>query len=126
MLPRGQSNDRTLTELVTRKTLDISHLMNFGFYSWIKYWEPTGLPADGEKLGKWLVVAHDIGQAMTYYVLKQNGHFVAQSTVRPLSNEEMNDSQVKADQEQFIGLMDEVSAPFDPNLISSPHVFTTD
>jgi len=34
----------------------------------------------------------------------------------------MNDSQVKADQERFIGLMDEISAPFDANLISSPHV----
>ena len=38
----------------------------------------------------------------------------------------MNDSQVKADQEQFIGLMDEILAPSDANLISSPHVFTTD
>ena len=65
MLPRGQSNDITLIELVTRNTLDISNLMNFGFYSWIKYWEPTGFLADGEKLGIWLVVAHDIGQEMT-------------------------------------------------------------
>ena len=81
--------------------------------------EPTGFPADGEKLGKWLGVAHEIGQAMTYYVLKQNGQIVA-------GNEEMNDSQEKKDQEQFIGLMDEILAPFDNHLLSSPHVFTTD
>jgi len=126
MIPRGQSNDRTPTELVTGNTPDISHLINFGYYSWIKYWEPTGFPADGEKLGKWLGVAHDIGQAMTYYVLKQNGKIVARSTVRPLSNEEMNDIQEKKDQEQFISLIDEILSPFNDHLISSPHVFTKD
>jgi len=67
MMPRVQSNDRTPADLVTGNTPDISHLMNFGFYSWIKYWKPTGFPTDGEKLGKWLGVAHDIGKAMTYY-----------------------------------------------------------
>jgi len=45
---------------------------------------------------------------------------------KPLSNEEINDSQVKADQEIFIGLLDEILTPIDAHLISSPHVFTTD
>ena len=66
MMPRGQSNDRTPTDLVTGNTPDII-LMNFGFYSWIKYLKPTGFLTDGNKLGKSLGVAHDIGKAMTYY-----------------------------------------------------------
>jgi len=46
-------------------------------------------------LGNWLGVTHYIGQAMKYYVLKQNGQIIARTTVRPLSYEEVNDSQEK-------------------------------
>jgi len=97
LITRRQSNDRTPTELVTKDTPDISHLTPYEFWFLLmdKILEPTGFPANGEKLGKWLGVAHDIGQAMTHYVLKQSGQIVACSTVWHLSNEEMNDSKEK-------------------------------
>ena len=39
VIPRGLSRERTPMELITGNTPDISHLVNFGFYSCVKYRE---------------------------------------------------------------------------------------
>ena len=45
-------------------------------------------PKDLVKLGRWLGVAHSVGNAMIYWILKGNGMIVPRSTVRPLTEDE--------------------------------------
>jgi hypothetical protein len=50
-------------EVMTGETPDASEFLVFDFYGWVKYHDPhTGL-ADNVFLGKWLGVAHNVGQA---------------------------------------------------------------
>jgi len=59
-------------------------------------------------------------------MLKQNGQILSRTKVCPLTNEEMNNSRDKAEQEQFIRLVEEIMTYFDTNIVSSPHVFILD
>jgi hypothetical protein len=47
VIPRELSRERTPMELITGNTPDISPLMNFRIYSWIKYWEHSGFSTEG-------------------------------------------------------------------------------
>jgi hypothetical protein len=71
---------RTPFEEITGETPDISEYLDFRFYDPIWYKDNAGL---GETLlGRWLGVAHRIGSAMSYYVLKSNGKVIARTTVQ--------------------------------------------
>ncbi|MGH3053585.1 MAG: hypothetical protein ACRDL7_01240, partial [Gaiellaceae bacterium] len=73
---------RTGYEILTGDTPDISHLLHFDFYQPVMYLEPnTSFPDARENLGRWLGPAHNIGQALCYYVLKPNGQVICRSTV---------------------------------------------
>jgi len=56
----------------------------------VKYWDPRA-KMPGEQLGKWLGVCKNVGAAMTYWILKDNGQVVARSTVRKLNKDEWLD-----------------------------------
>jgi len=44
-------------------------------FDWVKYWDPHAqMPR--EQLGKWLGVCKNVGAAMTYWILKDNGQVV--------------------------------------------------
>jgi len=71
------------------QTADISALVSFGWYDWIKYWDlKESFPEPKEAYGKWLGPAIDIGLAMTSKILKANGQVVYASTLRPLTEDE--------------------------------------
>ena len=57
----------------------------------MKYHDIESYPKDSVKLGCWLGVAHSVGSAMTYWILKENGMIIPRSTVRPLTDEETRD-----------------------------------
>jgi hypothetical protein len=69
-------------------TPDVSDLLDFRYYDWVWYWDPTSarFPADTRKLGRWLGRNHAHGPAMCYKVLKSNGHFIVRSSCTPLDN----------------------------------------
>ena len=91
---------RTALEVLTGNTPDISHFLDFEFYQWIKFFDPTAFPESREVLSRWPGHAHGVGQAQCYYVLKENGQVITSATVRSLSPEEMmNDSEIKAREE---------------------------
>jgi len=75
-------------------------------------------------LGWWLREAHDIVQAMTYYILEQNGQIISRSKVQLLANEEMNSNAGIMARNEFTKLVREIITLLDTNLASSLHVFT--
>jgi hypothetical protein len=65
---------RTLMEQITGKTLGISEYLNFGFYDWIWYKDNAGLGEN--KIGRWLGVAHQVGNLMSYWILAITEHVI--------------------------------------------------
>jgi hypothetical protein len=68
-------------DVMTGETPDSSEYLNFEFYRWVKYHDPSAGVAENVFLGHWLGVAHNVGQTMTYWILRSNGYVIAQSTV---------------------------------------------
>ena len=65
-----QLQNRTPYESVMHYTPDILDYVNFHFYQWCYYWDET---EKEKKLGRWLGVAHQVGQRMCYWVLVESG-----------------------------------------------------
>jgi hypothetical protein len=75
-LARKNLGWRTHFEVLTGYTPDISDLLDFGYYDWVWYWDPTSalFPADPRQLGRWLGRDHAHIPARCYKILKPNGH----------------------------------------------------
>ena len=95
---------RTPYECVFGYTPDISEYIEFELYEPVWFYDKEHpYPDQPKMLGRWLGVAHKVGQAMCYYILKDNGEIVVRSTV---SNVEADD----IDQDSFkerLRLLDE-------------------
>ncbi len=85
---------RTPLEELTGKTPNIVEYLDFGFYDWCWFKEDAGLGP--EEIGWWLGVSHRIGNIVTYWVIKSNGHVVSRSTVQRVPELELNTDHVKA------------------------------
>lgn len=101
IIARPTLDNRSAYEILTGNTPDISEFLDFEFYQWIKYYEPTAFPASREHLGRWLGKAHGVGQALCYYLLKDNGQIIARSSIRTLTDEEMRDENEIKTRENF-------------------------
>ncbi len=86
---------RTPLEILTGETPDISVHLDFDFYSWVKFHDRHNGQGLENEVGRWLGVALNAGQAMTYYVLKSTGKVLTRSTVWPLTKDEWLDDQDK-------------------------------
>ncbi len=79
--------------IMTGNTTDISHIAEFCWYDWVMYMycdnEPSFLD-DKLILGCYLGPAIDTGSALMTKILKSNGVFVCRSTLRHLTDEELN------------------------------------
>jgi hypothetical protein len=76
---------RTPEERITGATPDIFEFIHFTRSQWVWYKEPTSFPEADVRLGRWLGVAGDVGQAMTYWVLTNKKTVIARSSVASLS-----------------------------------------
>lgn len=89
---------RTPYEQVMGNTPDISEYTTFHWYQWSYYWDQI----DCEKrLCRWLGVASEIGQSMSYWILTANGEFLARSTVIPIPISDINSDDVKQQVDAF-------------------------
>lgn len=80
-----RNKGRTGYELVFGLTPDISEYTIFQFYDYCFYWDtPQSFPYEKKHLGRWLGIAHRVGQAMVFWVMNDNGKVIARSTVVPL------------------------------------------
>lgn len=82
--------NRTGYELVTQITPDISPYIVFDWFEWCWYWDES---QSTKQLCRWLGVAEGIGQVMTFWVIKENGQFIARSSVVPLSQAELDSAE---------------------------------
>lgn len=76
----GRGN-RSALERITGDTIDISEWTDFEFYDLIWFWD-TPYTEENPCIGRWLGVAHRVGSALCYWVLKPNGQVIARSTVQ--------------------------------------------
>lgn len=80
--PGGRSGK----EIMTGETNDISVFLHFDWYQPVHFYEETNkFPDDKRELGRWLGPAHDVGQALCYWIVKPNGQVIARTTVRAIT-----------------------------------------
>jgi len=72
-------------ELLTGETPDISEYISFRWYQPVWYYENTSFPQATRHLAQWISIAHNIGQAMCFWVLPQNGIPIARTTVQAIN-----------------------------------------
>ena len=92
-----QLKGRSPEEHVTGETPDITEYVEFDWYTPVFYWEPTNKFPDGKRcIGRWLGVAHRVGQAMCYWVLPRSCQVLARSTVQPMTADELANPEIIA------------------------------
>jgi hypothetical protein len=83
-------NGETPETMLTGETADISEFAEFGWYDWVKFRDTVvPYPQDKLVLGRYLGPSTDIGPAMTAKILKANGQYVHRSTLRGLTDDEV-------------------------------------
>ena len=75
--------------VMTGQTADISNICEYAWYEWVKFNDKVSWPNPKMELGRCLGPAIDVGSAMTYHILKSNGQVVVRSTVRSLTQAEI-------------------------------------
>jgi hypothetical protein len=88
-MPLAKLQGRTSYEFVHGNTPDISEYIEFEFYDWIWYWDSGAeYPDEKKRLGRWLGVAHRVGQGMCYYILTETSKVIVRSTLSSLDDDE--------------------------------------
>ena len=87
---RKTLNWLTPLECETGDTPDCSHLLYFDFYEPVWYWDnpEAKFPTQKRKLGRWLGVARNVGQALCFYILVHNGEVITRSTVKAVTEQD--------------------------------------
>ena len=86
-----ETNGQVPETIMKGSTADISHISEYKWYDWVMFRDnlPT-FPDDKLILGRYLGPATDVGSMMTAKILKENGQFVCRSTLRRLTQEELD------------------------------------
>jgi hypothetical protein len=93
---------RTPYEMTTSQTPDISEYSEFRFYEMLWYYDEMAVfPEDRRKLGRWLGVAHRIGQALCYYLLNSNAQIIVRSTVQKMTQDEKQAENTRNAMQEF-------------------------
>ncbi len=93
--PHFALQGRTPYEMVTGRTPDISEYVDFSWYDFLWYYDQEDFPEARRRLGRWLGVAHRVGQACCYYILPQSGVPIVRSTVQRITDDELKSAEVK-------------------------------
>jgi hypothetical protein len=88
-------------ELVTGNTPDISEYLAFRWYQPVYYFDTAAFPEERELIGRWMGVAHNIGQAMCFWILPKSGVPIARTTVRAITDSELQITQVQQELRSF-------------------------
>ena len=84
------TNGQVPETIMKGTTADISHIAEFGWYDWVMFRDNIpSYPDDKLVLGRYLGPAVDTGSALTAKILKDNGQFVCRSTLRHLTQQEL-------------------------------------
>ena len=72
---------RTPEEAITGRTPDISEYAHYSWYEWVWYRDQASFPEPKIRMGRWLGVASDVGQATTYWILTDKCTVIARSSI---------------------------------------------
>ena len=86
---RKALNWLTPYEAETGDTPDCSHVLYLDFYQPVWYWDnpQAKFPKQKHKLGCWLGVARNVGQALCFHILAPTGAVIARSTVKAVDQD---------------------------------------
>jgi len=88
---------RVPDEVIKGNTPDIAEYAQFDWYEYVWCHDPTvQFPGDTRRLARWIGVAHDVGNPMTFWVLPTTCKVLARSTVWSLTEDERNDPVIQA------------------------------
>jgi len=88
-LPLYQLHGRTPIDALTGNTPDISEYLDFEWYQPIWIYDSAPFPEQRRNIGRWLGIAHRVGQAMCYWVLPPSGVPIARTTIQAISKDEL-------------------------------------
>jgi len=94
--PLYSLHGRTPFEMVTGNTPDISEYISFQWYQPVWFFDNTSFPEPTKHIARWIGVAHNIGQAMCFWVLPSSGIPIARSTVQSITEAELRDPSVQS------------------------------
>jgi hypothetical protein len=87
---------------VKGETVDISTIAEYAWYEWVKFRDTAAkLPVSKIQLGRYLGASIDIGPAMARKILKKNGSVMYRTSVRPLTQDEIQSPSEKKEHEEF-------------------------
>jgi hypothetical protein len=82
--------------------VDISTIAEYAWYEWVKFRDTAAkFPVSKIQLGRNLGATIEIGPAMTCKILKQNGSVMYRSSVRPLTQDEIQSPTERKEREKF-------------------------
>jgi hypothetical protein len=93
--PLPQLHGRTPYEALTGNTPDISEFLEFKWFQYIWYYEPSIFPEQNRNIAQWIGIAHRVGQAMCFWILPISGTPIARTTIQDISQEELITEEVK-------------------------------
>jgi hypothetical protein len=93
---------RTPEEAMVGHTPDISEFAHYTWFEWVWYQDVTAYSETSISLGRWIGIASDVGQPMTFWILTQNCTIIARSSVKSLQDFETRDPVVISQQETFM------------------------
>ncbi len=118
--PIAKLQGRTSYEHVFGHTPDISEYIEFAFYDWVWYWDDSStFPQERKLLGRWLGVAHKVGQGMCYYILNENAKIITRTTVSTIADDEQPTQELKEKQAFFTQSMDSKIGNFRNAIVDS-------
>jgi hypothetical protein len=93
---------QTLEEAMVGHTPDIFEFAHHTWFEWVWYRDVTSYPESSISLGRWIGVATDVGQPMTYRILTQNCTIIARSSIKSLQDFKRRNPVIISQQEAFM------------------------
>jgi hypothetical protein len=94
------------------ETADISTIAEYAWYEWVKFRDTAAnFPVSKIQLGRELGAAIDIGPAMTHKILKKNGKVMYRSSVRSLTQDEIQSPTEQKERQEFDIAIEEKFGP---------------
>jgi hypothetical protein len=92
--------------------VDISTIEEYDWYEWVKFRDTAAkFPVSKIQLGRDLGDAIDIGPAMTHKIMKQNGSVMYRSSVRSLTQDEIQSPTEQKERDEFDIAIEEKFGP---------------
>ena len=95
---RFELRGRTLYEMVTNYTPDISEYTAFSWFQWIWFLDED---QRCRSLCRWIEPAHHIGQSMCWFIIRENGEYLARSSVITIEESSMESLELKNQMMKF-------------------------